>query len=161
MSAAAWNWVLAIVGTLASVAGVAFSWLAWVQAERATDAARDAANAVRKRGAAQETLRLAGDAKELLSAVQKGLTENAISAANGLLHSMSIIRSRGIADSSSMDTLKMCLGQITSVAIRLTVDGVPADPTKREDLLRLCHDIHRSVCDLAGRFERLSAGEAI
>jgi hypothetical protein len=161
MSATAWGWFLAIIGTVASVAGVVFSWLAWVQAAKAKEAAQDAASAVRKRGVAQEVLRIAGEAKEFLSAVQQGLTGNAILAANGLLHSLEIIRSRGIADSSDADTLKMCLGQITSVAIRLNVDGVPVDPTRREDLLGLCHEIHRLVCNLAGRFERLSEGAIV
>jgi hypothetical protein len=161
MSAAALGWFLAIVGTVASVAGVVFSWLAWVQAAKAKVAAREAANAVRRRNLADEVLKLAGDAKEFLSAVQHGQRDSAISAANGLLHSLSIVRSRGVADSLDMDTLKMCLGQIVSVAICLTVDGVPVDPTKREDLLGLCHEIHRLVCDLAGRFERLSEGAAI
>ena len=39
MSSIAWSWALAITGTLASLAGVVFSWMAWVQAGRAKDAA--------------------------------------------------------------------------------------------------------------------------
>jgi len=94
MTGSDWNWLLAIAGTVASIAGVVFSWMAWVQATKAKDAAREAAAAVRKRNAAQEFLRLAGDAKEFLSAVQQGRTENAISTANGLLHGLSMIPHR-------------------------------------------------------------------
>lgn len=158
MSAAALNWVLAIVGTLASIAGVVFSWLAWVQAEKAKDAAREAAAAVRIRNVAQEVLKLAGDAKEFLSAAQQGRTENAISAANSLVHGLSIVRARGIADSADADTLRLCVREITVVAIRLTVDGIPPDASKQEELVVACHSIHRTVCDLAGRIERQSEG---
>jgi hypothetical protein len=158
MSAAAWGWLLAIVGTVASVAGVVFSWLAWVQAGKAKDAAREATEAVQKRNAANEVLKLAGDAKEFLSAVQQGRTENAISAANGLLHALSMVRTRGVADSSDADTLKLCVNQATGVAVRLTIEGIPLDASKREELIVICHSIHRTVCDLAGRMERLSEG---
>lgn len=153
-----WSWLLAIIGTLVSIAGLVFSWMAWVQAVKAKDAAQRATDAIRKRNTAQDVLRLAGDAKEFLAAVQQDRAGNAISAANGLLHALSILRSQGIADSADVDTLKTCLGQIASVAIRLNVEGAPADPSKREDLLVLCHGIHRTVCDLAGRFEHLSEG---
>lgn len=158
MGSTTWGWMLAIVGTLASVAGVVFSWMAWVQASRAKEAARDAADAVRKRSVAQEVLRLAGDAKEFLSAVQQRRAENAISAANSLAHALSIVRNRGTASSADTNRLKLCMNEITSVAIRLNVDGIPADRIGFEDLLILCHSIHEGVCDLAGRMERASEG---
>jgi hypothetical protein len=161
MTSTTWSWLLAIVGTLASVAGVVFSWLAWVQAGRAKDAAREAVDALQKRSTAQEILRLAGDAREFLSAVQQSRTENAISTANGLIHALSIIRTRGIPNPGDLDTLRMCVGQITSVAIRLTVDGIPADPSKFEELLGFCHAIHKTVSNLAGSMERLSEGASI
>ena len=50
MTASAWNWILAIVGTLASIAGVVFSWKAWVQASGAKKAAEEA----RQKQAAEE-----------------------------------------------------------------------------------------------------------
>lgn len=161
MTVSAWNWALAIVGTLASLAGVVFSLLAWVQAAKAKDAAREATVAVKRRNLAQEILKLAGDAKEFLSAVQQGRAGNAISAANGLLHALSIIRTRGVADSSDADKLKVCVDEITSVAIRLNVDGIPVDPLRLEEMLEFCHEIHRTVCDLAGRMEQLSEGASL
>jgi hypothetical protein len=158
MTPAIWNWLLTIVGTIASVAGVVFSMMAWIQATKAKDAAREATNAVRKRNTAQQVLKLAGDAKEFLSSVQQNRAENAVSAANSLSHSLSLLRTQSIADFPDTDTLKACLAMITTVAIRLNVGGVPEDSTEREGLLVLCHGIHRSVCDLAGRMERLSEG---
>jgi hypothetical protein len=158
MTPAAWNWLLTIAGTIASVIGVVFSGMAWIQAAKAKDAAREATDAVRKRNTAQQVLKLAGDAKEFLSSVQQDRAENAISAANSLLHSLSLLRTQSIADFPDTDTLKACLAMLMSVAIRLNVDGVPEDSSKREELLVLCHGIHRSVCDLAGRMERLSEG---
>ncbi len=158
MTANAWNWILAIVGTIASIAGVVFSWMAWVQAAKAKDAAREATAAVRKRIISQEVLRLAGDAKEFLAAVQQNRTESAIASANNLVHALSVIRSRSLPRAPDADTLNACVNDILSVAIRLTVDGTPADAAKLEELVMLCHQIHRTVCDLAGRMERLSEG---
>lgn len=158
MSSAAWNWLLAIAGTLASIGGLVFSGMAWLQAAKAKEAAKEAVKAVQKREVAQEVLRLAGDAKEFLSAVQQSRTENAVSAANSLSHALSIIRARGIANPSDANKLKECVAQITFVAIRINVDGIPADPTRWEEIPTHCHDIHKTVCDLAGRMERASEG---
>jgi hypothetical protein len=158
MTASDWNWALAIVGTVASIAGVVFSWMAWIQAAKAKTAARDAANAIRKRNTAHEVSKLAGDAKDFLSAVQQGRTENAIFAANNLIHELSTIRTWRIVSSSDRDKLEMCVGDIVQVATRLTVDGIPEFGPGFADLVALGHRIHRTVCDLAGRMERLSEG---
>jgi hypothetical protein len=156
MTASAWNWLLAISGTVASVAGVVFSCLAWVQAAKAKDAAREAVAAVRKRNTAQEFLRLAGDAKEFLSAVQQSRTENAISAANNLVHALSIIRTRSVTRTSDVNMLKTCEGEIIRVIV-----GLNADESSFSDVLDRCHGIHRTVCELAGRMERLSEGAVL
>lgn len=158
MTAVAWNWLLTIAGTAASIVGVYWSWKAWVQAADAASAARDASEAVRKRNLAQDTLRIAGDAKEFLAAVQQDHTGSALTTANSLLHALSILRKRSVADSADVDTLNTCLGRIMAVAIRLNVDGIPLDPFRREDLLIDCHEIHKTICELAGRFEQLSEG---
>ena len=86
MSAGAWNWVLAIVGTVASIAGVVFSWMAWLQAKGAKQAAEEATRTVRIRETADEFQRLAADAKDLLAAVQAREKERAIESANNLGH---------------------------------------------------------------------------
>jgi type VI protein secretion system component VasK len=70
MTASAWNWLLAISGTVASLAGVVFSCLAWVQAKGAKQAAEEAVRTVRVRDTADEFLQLSADAKALLEAVQ-------------------------------------------------------------------------------------------
>jgi hypothetical protein len=158
MSAAGWSWLLAIVGTVASIAGVVFSWLAWVQAGKAKDAARDAANAVRRRNFALDAMRLADDAREFLLAVQQYRFENALSLANGLNHGLGLLRSQGFGDFPDGDRLKACILQVTAVAIRLKIDGIPTDVTRQKDLLQDCHEIHTQICDLAGRMERSSEG---
>jgi DNA polymerase I-like protein with 3'-5' exonuclease and polymerase domains len=158
MSPSDWNWLLAIAGTVASIAGVVFSWMAWVQATKAKDAAREAAAAVRKRNTAQEFLRLAGDAKEFLAAVRQERAENAISTANNLLHALSIIRTRSMTRASDADMLKTCESEIIKVSIDLSADGIPTDQSKFADLHDRCHAIHQTICELAGRTERLSEG---
>jgi len=161
MTLGAWNWLLAIAGTIASIAGVVFSWLAWVQATKAKDAAREATDAVRKRNTSQEVLRLAGDAKEFLAAVQQSRTENAISTANNLVHALSMIRTRSITRASDVGMLKACESEIIRVIVGLNADGVPTDQSNFADLLDRCHTIHRTICELAGRMERLSEGAVL
>jgi len=80
MTASAWNWILAIVGSVASIAGVVFSWMAWVQASGAKKAAEEEADAVRTRETANEFLRLAADANGLVASVQARDRERAIGA---------------------------------------------------------------------------------
>lgn len=89
MTSNTWSWSLAIVGTLASVAGVVFSWLASVQASRAETAASDAANAVRTRNLAHSFSKWAVDARDLLRAVREPNFENAQRAAIELLGALS------------------------------------------------------------------------
>jgi len=85
MTASAWNWLLTIAGTVASIAGVVFSWLAWVQAGKAKEAAREAADVVRARILSHEFSRWSVDARELLLAVRELRFENAQRAATDLL----------------------------------------------------------------------------
>lgn len=85
MSSTAWSWLLAIVGTVASLAGVVFSVLAWVQAAKAKEAAREAADAVRTRNFSHDFSRWSRNAQELLQAVRELRFENAQRAATDLL----------------------------------------------------------------------------
>lgn len=77
--------MLTIAGTVASIAGVVFSWLAWVQAGKAKEAAREAADVVRARILSHEFSRWSVDARELLLAVRELRFENAQRAATDLL----------------------------------------------------------------------------
>jgi len=158
MRASDWNWALTIAGTVASFAGVVFSWLAWVQAGKARDAAREATDAVRKRNTAQDLLRLAGDAKEFLAAIQQGRIDNAISGANGLVHALAIVRSRSVVGTPDARAFKSCENEIMTVTVGLHAYGIPEDQSALVDLLGRCHEIHRTVCELAGRLERLAEG---
>jgi hypothetical protein len=161
MTVDAWNWVLATVGTIASIAGVVFSSLAWVQASKAKDAAREATNAVRKRNAALEFQRLAGDARLFLDAVRQSRGENAVSAGTSLVQGLAMIREREITRTSDIRTLKNCENEIMGITVSLNVDGVPSDRSKLSDLLDRSHAIHRTISELAGRMERLSEGVAL
>jgi hypothetical protein len=50
MTPGTWNWLLTVAGTMASIAGVVFSWMAWIQAKGAKQAAEEASEAVRDSG---------------------------------------------------------------------------------------------------------------
>jgi hypothetical protein len=156
MTASDWNWLLAIVGTVASIAGVVFSLMAWIQAKGAKLAAKEASVMIRNRSAAYEVSRLARDAKDFLESVQQRRGEIAVFASNNLVHALSSIRSWKITQREDADRLTVCVKDIEGVAIQLTVEGMPDEGPRFEDLLVGCHDIHRVVCDLASKLEHLS-----
>ncbi len=85
MGSTTWGWILAIIGTVASIAGVVFSWMAWVQAAKAKYAAREAAEAVRVRNLSHDFSRWSANAQELLQAVRDLRFGNAQRAATDLL----------------------------------------------------------------------------
>jgi hypothetical protein len=89
MTVSDWNWALAIVGTVASIAGVIFSWMAWVQAAKAKDAAREAVAAGRIRNLSRSFSRWAVDSRDLLTAVRDLQFDNAQRAATDLLGDLS------------------------------------------------------------------------
>ena len=103
MTASNWNWLLTIVGTAASVAGVVFSCMAWVQAKGAKRAAEEASRAVKARDTAHEFNQLATDARDLLAAVQAKQKDRATAVANDLTHLLSI----------ALDVRSICLKVLT------------------------------------------------
>jgi hypothetical protein len=158
MTASAWNWLLAISGTLASIAGVVFSWMAWVQAKGAKKAAEEAAKTVRTRETADEFLRLAVDAKSLLEAVQAREKEKAIDAANNLAHLLTIAdyhRASYLPDGFPVD---LCLKNLRTIRTALVSEGFPEDTQKMVRLLNRCHQIHESLCGISGLAQRRTEG---
>jgi len=154
MTASAWNWVLAIVGTIASLAGVLFSWMAWVQAKGAKRAAEDASNAVRARDTAHEFTKLATDAKDLLAAVQEKQIDRAIASADDLTHLLVIAVERRASYLPAGFNAALCIKNLQSISRTLGSEGFDDEPRKRKQLLDRCHQIHRSLCGIAGVVER-------
>jgi hypothetical protein len=89
MFAIIWNWIGSNIGTTASVVGVVFSCLAWVQAGKAKDAAQEAGNAVRTGNLAHSFSEWAVYARDLLASVRDLHFERAQKAATGLLGALS------------------------------------------------------------------------
>jgi hypothetical protein len=158
MTASAWNWILAIVGTVASIAGVVFSWMAWVQAKGAKRAAEEATRAVRIRETADEFSRLAVDAKNLLAAVQAKEREKAIEAANNLAHSLMIAGSHRADYLPEGDSRQLCLENLRTIRTELASDGFPDAPRKMVRMLDRCHQIHESLCGISGSVQRKTEG---
>jgi hypothetical protein len=158
MSASTWNWLLTIVGTLASVAGIIFSCLAWVQAKGAKKAAEEAAKMVRGRETAGEFLRLAADAKGLLAAVQAKKRDKAIEAANNLAHLLMIAgfhRSDFLPDDFPRE---LCLENLRKIRTSIASNGFPEAPQKMAGLLDRCYQIHESLCGVSGSVQRRTEG---
>ena len=154
MTASAWNWLLTIGGTIASIAGVVFSWMAWDQAKGAKKAAEEAANAVKARDTAHEFTKLATDAKELLTAVQGVQKDRAIAAADDLTHLLVIAVERRASYLPRDFDAQLCITNLQSISRSLGIEGFSDEPRKRGKLLERCHQIHRSLCGIAGAVER-------
>lgn len=153
MSATTWNWLLASVGTVASVAGVVFSVLAWVQAKGAKAAAEEARNIVKTRDTAHELVELAGDAKELLAAVRDGQSQKAVKAATDLVHDLSILKGRrsNYLPPESLKEIDEVVGALNLV--RNTLEKVEFPAGQRLSAIRNCQRIHQRVCEIAGSVE--------
>jgi len=154
MTASAWNWILAIIGTIGSLAGVVFSILAWVQAKGAKKAAEEAANTVRTRETADEFARLAADAKDLLTAVQSRETDRAIEAANNLGHLLMTARYHRASYLPADFSRDLCVKNLRKVSTWLASEGFPEDPQEMAKLLKSCHQIHESLCGISGSILR-------
>ncbi|HZB89240.1 MAG TPA: hypothetical protein VE291_11315 [Terracidiphilus sp.] len=154
MSASNWTWFLAILGTVASVLGVVFSCLAWVQAKKAKLAAEEASDSVKARETAHEFAKLATDAKNLLAAVQSSETDRAIRAADELTHLLVIAASRRASYLPNDFQTQLCIKNLQNISRTLSTEGFSDDPLKRRKLLERCHQIHRSLCGIAGVVER-------
>ncbi len=153
-----WAWFLAIIGTVASVAGVVFSWMAWAQAKGAKQAATEAARIAKTRDAVHEFAKLAADAKDLLAAVQDQRVERAIEAVNDLVHHLSVALSRRSEFLTNNVELKEAIKQLSSVSSYLSSRGFPQEPGEVQKLTRRCQQIHQTVCAVQGILEKTVEG---
>jgi hypothetical protein len=154
MTASAWNWLLTISGTIASIAGVVFSCMAWVQAKGAKKAAVEASNAVRARDTAHEFIKLASDAKDLLAAVQGQQKDTAIAAADDLTHLLITAVARRASYLPGNFNAQLCIRNLQSISTSLGTEGFTDDLRKKKQLLDRCHQIHKALCGIAGVVER-------
>ena len=144
---------MAIVGTVASVSGVVFSCLAWVQAKGAKRAAEEARDVVRTKDTAHEFAALAADAKELLAAVREGQNQKAAKAATDLVHNLLILRggrSNYLPPESTeeIDTIVRVLN-----LVRSALEIVELQDSQRISTIKNCQKIHQKVCEIAGSVE--------
>jgi hypothetical protein len=163
MTVSAWNWLLAIVGTIASIAGVVFSCMAWMQAKGAKLAAEEAAKMVLTRETEYEFSRLAVDARELLAAVQGKQKEKAIEAANHLSHLLMIAGRHRAAYLPDGFSTELCVENLRMVSISLATEGFSENPVKMRKLLNRCHQIHESqihesLCGISGSAQSRTEG---
>jgi hypothetical protein len=153
MSANDWNWWLAIVGTVASIAGVVFSILAWVQAGRAKRAAQEAASAVRLRNLSHDYLGWSRDAQELLRAVRELHFEQAQRSATDLLGNLSHNRGwqAGLHREGAAGQIDKIIRLLSFVDAYLTEQAV--FESKQVEILRQCREIFRRLNEMSGSFD--------
>jgi thioesterase domain-containing protein len=160
MTASDWNWLLTISGTVASVVGVIFSCLAWVQAKGAKQAAEEAARSVKSKDTAHEFAKLAADAKDLLAAVQDQRADRAIEAVNDLVHQLSVALARRDEFLPVDSELKDAIKQLSDVSGYLASRGFPSNHAEILKLMRKCQQIHQIVCGVQGCLEKAIEGVA-
>ena len=153
MGSTTWGWLLAIVGTLASVAGVVFSCMAWMQASKARDAAMDAADAVRVRNLSQDFSRWSNDARELLWAVRELRFENAQRAATDLLGALAHNKGwqSGLRRESSVREVEEIVRLLTLVNTYMTEGSVFV--AKQARLVVHCQAIYLKLNELSGNLD--------
>jgi hypothetical protein len=130
------------IGNFASIAGLIASACALYYAKSARDAARDARKAVRKANAS-ETLNRIGDTATMLQAcVENDQQSDAVLRARDLVSDVSRYKLRydRFLDGSSKARLDEARDQISVISRFLATRGVPATPTEKNRLLKICHD---------------------
>jgi len=158
MTASNWNWLLTFVGTVASIVGIVFSWLAWIQATGAKKAAEEASKAVRTQETAYEFSKMATDAKSLLESVQTRQREKAVIAATDLAHALMIARDRRAHYLPVGFSSELCVDNLHRIGTLLATEGFPKIDSQMEKLLDRCHQIHGSLCGIAGVVDRTEEG---
>jgi hypothetical protein len=151
MTASDWNWLLTISGTVASVAGVVFSCLAWRQAAKAKDAAREAVAAVRIRSLSHSFSRWAVDARDLLGAMRDLQFADAQRAATELLGALS--HNRGWLTELRQSTV----GIEEVVRLLDFVNNYLSDEEvffgMRDRLVQDCQTIYKRLSEVAGAID--------
>jgi hypothetical protein len=153
MSSTAWSWLLAIVGTLASIAGVVFSVLAWVQAGKAKEAAKEAGDAVRTRNLSHDFSRWSVIARELLQAVRELHLENAQRAATDLLGVLAHNKGwqAGLKREASAVKVDEVIRLLTLVNTYLTERAVFEG--KQAKIAEHCQLVFRRLNEISGSFD--------
>lgn len=128
--------------------------MAWIQAKGAKKAAEEASNAVKARDTAHEFAKLAADAKDLLAAVQGEQKDRAIAAADDLTHLLVIAVERRASYLPMDFPGQLCIRNLQSISKSLGTEGFADQSRKKRQLLDRCHQIHRSLCGIAGVVER-------
>jgi len=150
-------WLAENYGNLASVLGLGFSILAWLQAGKAKEAAEAATNAVRSQESAHEFGKLAEDAKSLLTAVLAQEKELAIRAASELAHLLVLAESRRRSFLPDDFDAEQCIVNLELLSRDLAVKGFPTEvPEKMEKLVERAQKIDRELCRIAGLVGRQS-----
>jgi hypothetical protein len=153
MNSTAWSWLLAIVGTVASLAGVVFSLLAWVQAAKAKEAAREAADAVRMRNFSHDFSRWSKNAQELLQAVRELRFENAQRAATDLLGVLA--HNKGWQAGLNREVFAVKLDELIRLLtlVNTYLTERPVFEGKQAKIAEHCQMIFRRLNEMSGSFD--------
>lgn len=151
MFAIIWNWIGSNIGTTASVVGVVFSCLAWVQAGKAKDAAQEAGNAVRTGNLAHSFSEWAVYARDLLASVRDLHFESAQKAATGLLGALSRNKVWQAGLQRQDATVEEIVRMLNLVNTYLTDKTIFED--KQAGLVEDCQSVYRKLNELAVSIE--------
>jgi hypothetical protein len=153
MTASAWNWLLTIFGTVASTAGVVFSFMAWVQAKGAKKAAEEAATSVRIRNLSHSFTQWSVDARELLQSVRDLRFQNAQRSATDLLGALAHNKGwqaglRNEAQPTGLNEVIRLVGLVNGyLAEQAIFEG------NQTEIVRHCEVIFRKLKEASGKLD--------
>jgi hypothetical protein len=129
------------VGNVASLLGLFVTAFALYYAKTASQAARDARNAVRKANASEALGRIGDIASLLQACVENDQQQEAVVRARDLVSDVSRYKLRydRFLDANSKARLDEARGQISVISRSLATRGVPATFNEKNRLLRICH----------------------
>ena len=152
--------IASIFGAGLSVFGLLYSYRAAQRAQAATEAAREAKEAVRRSNAGEELKALSEMAKELLRSMQGGQFEAAKLRSTDLLASIAIARHRWkifLLDDSpkQMDELTRTLGRISRA---ISAPNIADSPGATEKVIKSCHEVVVLLADESGKLLKQMEG---
>jgi hypothetical protein len=152
--------VASIGGAVLSIFGLVYSYRAAKRAQAATDAAREAREAVRRSNAGEELRALSEMANELLRSAQNRQFEAAKLRSTDLLARVAQARHRWqvflFGDSPErIDKVARKLGQISQA---VSAPDIVADLELTEKVIKSCHEIVVLLADESGKLLRQLEG---
>jgi len=152
--------IASIAGCVLSIFGLVYSYRAAKRAQAATDAAREAREAVRRSNAGEELRALSEMAKELLRSVQGGHFEAAKLRSTDLLAGVAQARHRWIMFllDDSPERVDKVTRKLNQISRAVSAPAVAANLELSGNVLKSCHEVVVLLADESGKLLKQMEG---